>query len=124
MEKIILTLLVAEAIALCVELFINIVLYLKLRPEKSKIDNTLTVTDTFDKKYDIYEVSGEIFKCAEPVPYYMVFRLKYTSNIGWGEITFTYDTNSNAWEIDDEYMSEEFCKAVLNKWLYDTYISE
>lgn len=39
--------------------------------------------------------------------------------IGFGELNITYNEKTGKWRKDTEYMSDEFCQAVLAKWLAD-----
>lgn len=77
-----------------------------------------------DKKYDIYDVEAEIYKANEHYPNTIVFRLKWTANLGFGELNFHYNTEKNEWKCDNECMSKEFCNAVLDKWLIDVIDKE
>lgn len=36
-----------------------------------------------------------------------------------GELNITYNEKTGKWRKDTEYMSDEFCQAVLAKWLSD-----
>ena len=73
------------------------------------------------EKYTIYRVEGEIFKANERFPNIMVFNLFWEADSGFGELEFSYNTETKEWECDDECMSKEFCSAVLNRWLDDIY---
>lgn len=76
-------------------------------------------------KYIIYEVHSEMWKCDdEHFPDQIAFRIQWSANIGFGELEFVYNTKTNKWSIDDECMSEEFCNAVLAKWLHGVYTGE
>lgn len=70
-----------------------------------------------NKEYEIYEVKAEMFKCNEKFPNMLGFQLYWSANIGFGELSFYYDTVKNVWEYDTECMDKEFCVAVLDKWL-------
>lgn len=76
------------------------------------------------KAYEIYSVQSEMWKCDERFPNQVVLRIQYTSNLGFGQIDFFYNTETNEWGIDTEYMSEGFCLAVLDKWLHGIYSGE
>ena len=78
-----------------------------------------------DTKYIIYEVRSEMWKCNEKhFPNELAFRIQWSANVGFGELTFTYNTETNTWCVDSECMSEEFCNAVLAKWLNGVYTGE
>ena len=70
-----------------------------------------------NNKYEIYDVDAEMFKCNSNYPNMLGFRLHWSANLGFGELSFYYDTKKNEWEYDTECMGKEFCKAVLDKWL-------
>ena len=71
------------------------------------------------KKYEIFDVEAEMFKANKYYPNTIVFKLIWTANLGFGELSFDYDTEKKTWDYDSEGMSKEFCLAVLNKWLDD-----
>ena len=76
-------------------------------------------------EYIIYEVRSQMWKCDEEFfPDDIAFRIQWSANVGFGELTFVYNTRTNKWRIDDECMSEAFCKAVLDKWLHGVYTGE
>lgn len=78
-----------------------------------------------NEKYAIYEVRSEMWECDKKhFPNQLAFRIQWVANIGFGELTFIYNTKTNTWSVDDEHMSEEFCKAVLFKWLNGVYTGE
>lgn len=72
-----------------------------------------------DKKIEIYEVEAEMFEANSCFPNMMVLSLKWEASIGFGTLSFMYNTEKRNWEYDSECMGEEFCKAVLNKWIED-----
>ena len=74
----------------------------------------LTSPDENKEEYEIFSAQGELYS------YDLQFGLQisWESNIGFGQLTFIYDPESETWDCDTECMSEEFCKAVLNKWLH------
>ena len=73
-----------------------------------------------NKKYIIYDVNTEMYICnQEYYPDCIGFQLNWTANVGFGQLTFIYNTKTKEWGYDSECMSEEFCKAVLDKWLSD-----
>ena len=70
----------------------------------------------------IYEVEAEIYNCnPNCAPDMMALTLKYTSNLGWGELRYAYNTKTFEWDCDTECMDNEFCKAVFNKWIDTTF---
>ena len=76
-------------------------------------------------KYEIYSVSSEMWKCDEHYfPNRVCLCIQWKANIGFGQLKFIYNTQTNEWNIDDECMDEEFCQAVLNKWLHGIYTGE
>jgi hypothetical protein len=78
-----------------------------------------------EKKYEIYDVNGEMWKCDEDFfPNLICFRITWEANVGFGQLEFRYNTSSHKWEYDDECMSEEFCLAVLKHWLRLVYTGE
>ena len=70
-----------------------------------------------EKKYVIHSVDAEVYKANENFPNTMVFKLAWVANLGFGELTFYYDTKTQEWECDSECMSKEFCSAILDHWL-------
>lgn len=78
-----------------------------------------------DEKYIIYEVRSGMWDCDKKYfPNQIAFRIQWIANVGFGELTFVYNTATNTWSVDDEHMSEDFCKAVLFKWLNGVYTGE
>lgn len=41
-----------------------------------------------NKKYEIYDVEAEMFNATTSFPDHIVFRLKWTANLGFGELIF------------------------------------
>lgn len=77
------------------------------------------------KKYEIHHVESEMWKCSdEYFPNQVAFRIQWSANVGFGELTFVYNTKEHKWVVDDEFMSEEFCLAVLQKWLHGVYTGD
>ena len=76
------------------------------------------------KKYEIYDVEAEMFNATPSFHDHIVFRLKWTANLGFGAIDFYYDTVKQEWDFDSEYMSKQFCLAVLTRWLNDVMNDE
>ena len=76
---------------------------------------------------EIYETNSSIFDGnPEYFPNKIFFQIDWSANIGFGQLTFSYDTKTDKWDCDTECMSKEFCNAVLQKWLegiYETKIS-
>ena len=73
-----------------------------------------------DKKYEIYDVQAEMFIANQKYfPNMLCFNLRFECNLGFGELSFGYDTEKKTWDYDTECMSKEFCLVVLNKWLED-----
>ena len=70
-----------------------------------------------DKKYEIYNVEAEMYNCNMYYPDCIGFLLSWEANLGFGQLTFLYNTKTQRWECDSECMSKEFCVAVLDKWL-------
>ena len=69
------------------------------------------------KEYEIEYAYGEMYKCNSNFPNTIGFKIEWgAKGIGFGELSFYYDTQTQKWEYDDEYMSADFCKAVLAKW--------
>ncbi len=68
-------------------------------------------------KYEIYDVKAEMFDANKHFPDIIVLNLQWTANIGFGEISFMYNTSTKEWDYDTECMGRDFCKAVLNKWI-------
>ena len=38
------------------------------------------------------------------------FQLSWEANVGFGQLTFMYNTKTQEWGYDSECMSKEFCK--------------
>lgn len=77
------------------------------------------------EKYIIYEVRSEMWECdKQHFPHQLAFRIQWVANVGFGELTFIYNTKTKVWSVDDEHMSEDFCNAVLSKWLNGVYTGE
>ena len=72
-----------------------------------------------DEKYEIYSVDAEMYNCNKYYPNCIAYVLKWDANIGFGELTFIYDTKTKEWSYDSECMGKDFCLAVLKKWLSD-----
>ncbi len=69
------------------------------------------------KNYEIEYACGEMYKGNKHFPNTLAFKIRWGAvGIGFGELSFYFDTKSGKWECDSEYMSDEFCKAVLAKW--------
>ena len=76
-------------------------------------------------EYKIEYVDSEMYNCNSNFPNTIGFKIQWgAKDIGFGELTFHYDTETQKWECDDEYMSANFCKAVLLKWFDGVYESE
>jgi len=70
------------------------------------------------EKYEIYSAVGQMYKCNEEFyPNCIGFQIEWEANLGFGQLTFIYDTKTKEWGCDSECMSKEFCNAVLKKWL-------
>ena len=69
------------------------------------------------KKYEIYSVEAEMFNCNQHYPDCIGFQLNWDANLGFGQLSFIYNTKTQKWSYDNECMSKEFCVAVLDKWL-------
>lgn len=77
------------------------------------------------KQIEIYDVNGEMWQCnPEMFPDLVAIRLQWDSELGWGNLEFTYNTKTHEWNLDSECMSEEFCLAVLKHWLHLVYTGE
>lgn len=72
-----------------------------------------------EKEYEIYSVDAEMFNCNKYFPNCIGFQLNWNANIGFGQISFIYDTVTKEWSYDSECMGKEFCLTVLKKWLDD-----
>ena len=72
------------------------------------------------KKYEIIEATGKMYKCNALRPDTYALNIEWGANwIGFGELNITYNEKTGKWSKDTEYMSDEFCQAVLAKWLAD-----
>lgn len=70
------------------------------------------------KEYEIIEATGEMYKCNDIRPNTYALNINWVANrIGFGELTIWYNEKTGEWLKDTEYMSDEFCRAVLAKWL-------
>ena len=70
------------------------------------------------KKYEIIGATGKMYKCNERVPDTYALNIEWVANgIGFGELNIHYNEKTGKWSKDTEYMSDEFCQAVLAKWL-------
>lgn len=69
--------------------------------------------------YEIYSVEANLDTCGKFLMGCLGFELKWTANIGFGSLTFLYNSVTREWSYDDECMGKDFCKAVLNKWIDD-----
>ena len=68
-------------------------------------------------EYNIEWADGEMYKCNSNFPNTLCLKIQWgAKNIGFGELTFHYNTETENWACDDEDMSANFCKAVLLKW--------
>ena len=77
------------------------------------------------KQIEIYDVNGEMWLCdPETFPNLVAFRIQWDSELGWGNLEFTYNTKTHEWNVDSECMSEEFCLAILKYWLHLVYTGE
>ena len=72
------------------------------------------------KQYEIIEATGKMYKCNALRPDTYALNIEWGANwIGFGELNITYNEKTGKWSKDTEYMSDEFCQAVLAKWLAD-----
>ena len=72
------------------------------------------------KPYEIDYADGRIYKCNERIPDTYALNIEWSANgIGFGELNIKYNEKTGKWMKDTEYMSDEFCQAVLAKWLSD-----
>lgn len=72
------------------------------------------------KEYEIIEATGKMYKCNALRPDTYALNIEWVANgIGFGELNITYNEKTGKWQKDTEYMSDEFCQAVLAKWLAD-----
>ena len=72
------------------------------------------------EKHEIYDVKFEGIWCNSDS---VGFRIKWNSNIGFGQFDFlTKGNKPDKLFIDSEYMGKEFVKAVLNKMVDDAIL--
>ena len=72
------------------------------------------------KEYEIIEATGKMYKRNALRPDTYALNIEWGANwIGFGELNITYNEKTGKWSKDTEYMSDEFCQAVLAKWLAD-----
>ena len=72
------------------------------------------------KPYEIDYADGRIYKCNERIPDTYALNIEWSANeIGFGELNIKYNEKTGKWTKNTEYMSDEFCQAVLAKWLND-----
>ena len=72
------------------------------------------------KQYEIIEATGKIYKCNALRHDTYALNIEWDANgIGFGELNIHYNEKTGKWSKDTEYMSDEFCQAVLAKWLAD-----
>ena len=69
------------------------------------------------KKYEIYDVNAEMYECNSNFPNMLGLKLYWNASLGFGELSFYYNTKTNKWQYDTECMGKEFSKAVLDKWI-------
>ena len=70
------------------------------------------------KQYEIIEATGKMYKCNALRPDTYALNIEWGANgIGFGELNIKYNEKTGKWSKDTEYMSDEFCQAVLAKWL-------
>lgn len=70
------------------------------------------------KKYKIIEATGEMYKCNDCYPNTYALNIEWVAEgIGYGNLHIQYNEKTGKWQKDTEYMSDEFCQAVLAKWL-------
>ena len=70
------------------------------------------------KKYEIIEATGEMYKCNDHCPDTCALNIEWVAkDIGFGNLNIHYNEKTGKWTKDTEYMSDEFCQAVLAKWL-------
>lgn len=78
-----------------------------------------------NKKYEIYSTVAEMWKGdGKYFQNIISFHINWVANVGFGDLEFSYNTETNEWDVESEYMDEEFCQAVLNKWLHGIYSGE
>ena len=77
-----------------------------------------------NKKYEIEYAVGEMYDCNENFKDWIGLTISWgAKDIGFGELSISVNTKTGDWDFDDEYMSADFCKAVLAKW-FDTIASK
>ena len=77
-----------------------------------------------NKKYEIKYAVGEMYNCNENFKDWIGLTISWNAkDIGFGELSISFNTKTGEWDFDDEYMSADFCKAVLAKW-FDTIASK
>lgn len=77
------------------------------------------------KEYEIEYACGEMYKCRGKFKDTIGITIDWCAvGIGFGQLQFYFDTKTGEWEVDDEYMSADFCKAVLAKWFDGIYTRE
>lgn len=70
------------------------------------------------KQYEIVYVDGKMYKCNERVPDTYALNIEWSAkDVGFGELNIYYNEKTGEWSKDTEYMYDEFCQAVLAKWL-------
>ena len=70
------------------------------------------------KQYEIVYSNGKMYKCNERVPDTYALNIEWgAKEIGFGNLNIKYNEKTGKWSKDTEYMSDEFCQAVLAKWL-------
>lgn len=68
----------------------------------------------------IVEAKGTMYKCNEHCPDTYALNIEWIAkDVGFGELNIHYNEKTGEWSKDTEYMSDEFCQAVLAKWLSD-----
>lgn len=71
-----------------------------------------------NKKYEIIEATGEMYKCNDYYPDTYALNIEWVAKErGFGNLNIKYNEKTGKWLKDTEYMSDEFCQAVLAKWL-------
>ena len=77
-----------------------------------------------NKKYEIEYAVGEMYNCNENFKDCIGLTISWgAKDIGFGELSIYFNTKTKECDFDDEYMSADFCKAVLAKW-FDTIASK
>ena len=70
------------------------------------------------KQYEIIEATGEMYKCNDHYPDTYALNIKWVAKgIGFGELNITYNEKTGKCSKETEDRSDEFCRAVLAKWL-------